>query len=440
MTTRQADSEALLDRCRTAGWRVERSSRGYKVYDGGGTMHTVHLTYSDHRSLKNTLAGLERAGLTEAEQAIKNTRLTESRTRADVAREVAEKRGKELATKTQIRRATGPYMTEIEDVPLDWFTTPHPAPWMRWCNITPDLANTLLGYHNGDNRPLAESTTNYYRDIILAGMWHLTHQGMAMDTRALVQDGQHRLSAVVAAGKIDPDVVVPFAVFVGMPPENFKAIDEGKLRNARQLFGKMGEKNSSCLQTTVRLVYYYQDGDARRSARLRLPNQVVVDTFGTDECGYRESAAFGQKNYLKLWCSNGALGAAHYLISKENGRDNDFVHQFFSGLTTGLIPGTRTVLDDDDPRNAFREKMQQLRIKGETRTAMTQLGMLIATWNNLINSRRIRHLMFTNDSPIPKVLRCIPGDGGRPSFFQPAPGLAVPGPNVPVVSFKDAAA
>lgn len=47
-----------------AGWRVERSSRGWKLYSPDGkVLVVVHRTDSDHHAYKNTLARLRRGGL-----------------------------------------------------------------------------------------------------------------------------------------------------------------------------------------------------------------------------------------------------------------------------------------------------------------------------------------------------------------------------------------
>lgn len=427
MGSRQADSETLVARCQRIGWRVVRGTRGYKIYDPLGAMHTVHLTYSDIKSLSNATRELERAGLVDAEQALEKARLTETRSRNDIARQAADERAQRLAENASVARAAGPYMIEAEDVPLEWVVSAHPAPWMRWVNITPEMADKIITDHNGDNRPLDPVTVRHYRDIILAGMWHLTHQGAAFDTRGMLQDGQHRFYAIrEAAELLGEPLKVPMAVFVGMPEENFKAIDEGRLRTARQLFDKGGERNTTHLQGCVRLTFYYQDDNARRMSRLRLPNQVILDQFAADPDNYRASVRWAATNWRKIpGISVPALAAAHYLIRKTNGTEaeNEYVKQFFNGLTTGLIPYTRVILDDDDPRIAYRRKlarMKELAAKGdrtERRTTLTHLGMILATWNNTVTSRRIRNLIFTDDSPIPQVLRCIPGDGAKPTLF-----------------------
>lgn len=425
MGSRQAESEALIDRCRRAGWRIERGTRGWKVYNGANRMFTIHLTYGDSKSLQNAERQVVAGGLEEDEKAIAGARLTENRTRNDVAREQAERRGEQMAAKASITRAAGPYLIACEDVDLEWLTTPHPAPWMRWCNITSEQAAKVLKDHNNDNRPISEVVVDRYTAIIGAGLWQLTHQGVAFDTRGILQDGQHRKTAQVrAAAQLGESITLPYAVFVGMPPENFKVIDEGALRVARQLFAKGGEKNTGNLQSMIRLVYYYRDGDARRSARLRLSNQVVVDTFAKDEDAFRESTNWAVSRGPKIRGMNiSSLAAAHYLIRKVNGDDNEYVRQFFSGVADGAVPGTRLMLMEDDPRHALRKKLSDIRDatergrKGERRSGLTVLGMIIVAWNNMVRTNKIRNLYFTDDNPIPEILRCIPGEGGVPSLF-----------------------
>lgn len=434
MGSRMADSMDLIERCRKAGWRTERGARGWKVYNGANTMYAIHLTYSDYKSLENATRRLVAMGLEDDEKALESARLTENRTRNDIAREQADLRAEKMAAKTSITRAAGPYLVDCEDIDMDWLVTPHPAPWMRWCNITSVQAAKILKDHNNDNRTLSPATGNRYRDIVLADLWNLTHQGLAFDTRGVLQDGQHRLWALVEAAKLTGETItVPFAVFVGMPPENFKVIDEGALRVARQLFGKIGEKNTGIMQSCVRLVYYYQDGDARRAARLRLPNQVILDTFTADQDAYRRSVTWAAGKGPKVrGASLPALAAAHYLIHKVNGAGNEYVRQFFEGIATGTVPGTRVLLEEDDPRYALLKKFTNIKdmvsrgAKTERRSSLSQLGMVLATWNNMVRTNKIRNLYFNDDTAIPEILRCIPGEGGVPALFlSPMNGAVV---------------
>jgi len=428
MGSRMADSLAVVRRAKKAGWRVEPNGDGqHYVWDAAGRKHVVHNTYSDGRwSLKNLVADLERGGLIEAEQKMANTRVTETRSKLQIAREKAEEEAKRLANGARLTKAAGPYLTDPEPCDLGWLTTPHPLPWMKWMYLDGETAQTLLDEFNADNRPLNERQVEHYRRIIMSpvpegyarppwlapGQWHLTHQGLAIDTRGMVQDGQHRLRAVVEAAEETEELLVPFAVFVGMPQENFKAIDEGLLRTAAHLFGKSHEKNGSTLANAIRLVNAYKDGNPRRQIRLKVPNQVIIDTFEENPEEFRDCANVGQAAYRKVNAQAGAIAAARYVIRRANlGAENPFVTAFFEGLITGRKAGTRQALDDDDPRAVFREFMLDVKTKRRARriVGIDAMAMIILSWNNCVtgNHSRTFPMRFTEESPIPRVVVCL---------------------------------
>lgn len=415
MGSRQADSLALAGRCEKVGWRVENSTRGIKVYNDAGRMFTIHKSYSDVNSLSNATRDLERGGLLEAERAMAELKFQSAQDTITKARKSAAKKATAMAAEgaklSAVAKAAGPYLTDPEDVLISWFAEPHPSPWMRWVNITAEIAHYLLATHNTANRPINAKNVEHYKNIILSGQWHMTHQGIAMDTEAVLQDGQHRLAGVEAAAQevleADGSVLkVPFAFFVGMPPENFKAIDEGLLRNAAQLFSRDGEKNGGTMQTSIRLVIAYRTDNPRGRFRLKFTNEAILDTFAENPDEFRRAASVAQSHYRKLHTAAGPFAAAMYLLRKANGEDNQFVSAFIEGLMTGRKAGTRVALDDDDPRAVYRETMQNARIKGKRFTGLDQLGMLIISWNNLVNSYSPRYMRFADDAPIPRIVVC----------------------------------
>ncbi len=414
MASRMAEATALARRCERAGLRVVQVNKGFKVYGHDGKMVPIHLTPSDVRALANNEKQLERIGLKEAEANMAQVRFSEKeaadkKANDSIARKTTAAR--KSAQTAALTRVTGGYLTEPEDVGIMWFAERHPAPWMRWVYITPEIASYLLKNHNSDNRPLNGKQVEHYRRIILSGQWHLTHQGIAMDTNAVLQDGQHRLEAVVSAGMTsgDDDLKVPFAFYVGMPPENFKAIDEGLLRTAAQLFSKGGEKNGTTLQTTIRMVIAYKDPDLRGGIRLKVPNGRIIDQFSEDPERFRECAGHAQTHYRKYRTSPGAVAAAQYLLRGANGDDNRYVHAFFEGLRTGLKTGTRMVLDDDDPRNVYRESMQRSKegLLKKKFTSTDQLALMITAWNNLVSGLRPRYMKYGDgEIPMPRIMVC----------------------------------
>lgn len=65
--------------------------------------------------------------------------------------------------------------------------------------ITPEIAKRYLE-HNRCNRKMRPGDVNFYASQMRAGLWKLTHEGIAFDTEGNLADGQHRLLAVVKSG------------------------------------------------------------------------------------------------------------------------------------------------------------------------------------------------------------------------------------------------
>ena len=112
--------------------------------------------------------------------------------------------------------------------------------------VTPNQAFRWLE-GNTHNRPVNPRHVERLASDMKAGRWRLTHQGIAFDVTGLLQDGQHRLYAVIEA-----DVSVLMRVFYNEPPENRHVLDTGDRRSNLDVLtitGQVGEVNSLLLAT-----------------------------------------------------------------------------------------------------------------------------------------------------------------------------------------------
>src|SRR4051812_36080512 len=78
-------------------------------------------------------------------------------------------------------------------------------------SITPAIAAAILK-NNIANRPVRQMAIDEYAQEMSAGRWALTHQGIAIDEKNTLLDGQHRLLAVMQSG-----VTVVMQVTRGVP-------------------------------------------------------------------------------------------------------------------------------------------------------------------------------------------------------------------------------
>lgn len=90
--------------------------------------------------------------------------------------------------------------------------------------IGPDQAVKWLE-RNTRNRPLDQKHVDYLASEMKAGRWKLTHHGIAFDINDVLQDGQHRLWAIVMSG-----CTVEMSVTFNTSEDCIQYVDGGKKR------------------------------------------------------------------------------------------------------------------------------------------------------------------------------------------------------------------
>lgn len=121
--------------------------------------------------------------------------------------------------------------------------------------VTPALALAFLE-RNVRNRPIAENRVALYARDIEAGAWVSNNQGLAFGADGELYDGQHRLWAVVRAGRPATMLVV-----TGLPPEARATIDQGRSRSvgdALRIFD--GEVHGRRIVAWLRALQELEDG------------------------------------------------------------------------------------------------------------------------------------------------------------------------------------
>lgn len=117
--------------------------------------------------------------------------------------------------------------------------------------ITPEMAASLLGTMPL-NRPLRSKRIERYCLSRLAGNWVLTHQGIAIDPKGRLRDGQHRLRMIVKTNK--PTVL--FVVY-NVPYEAFIHMDEQVSRSVRDAIRCAEKGDFSCSMISVANIFEY---------------------------------------------------------------------------------------------------------------------------------------------------------------------------------------
>jgi len=93
--------------------------------------------------------------------------------------------------------------------------------------VTPEMAKKWLESSNPHNRRIYPSTVACYARDMMSGLWEFNNQGIGFGKDGTLLDGQHRLSAVIAA-----NMPVRFPVFYGLNKSAQATVDGGKPRGA----------------------------------------------------------------------------------------------------------------------------------------------------------------------------------------------------------------
>ena len=93
--------------------------------------------------------------------------------------------------------------------------------------MTPEWAKSILDSQNSKNRAIRPNAVKKIAFAILDGHWKLSHQGIAIDINGQLQDGQHRLAAVVQSG-----MSIQILLTTGCDPQSFDVLDCGVNRTA----------------------------------------------------------------------------------------------------------------------------------------------------------------------------------------------------------------
>lgn len=394
MATRRTEALAIVARARKLKWSVEQLPGGeYRITCPDGHRVQVHGSPSDVNHLATILRQLNRHGFADAEavlaaeeEATREAKLT--RDRESNARKAA------LAAKqaSALARAAGPYAPA--QITLDDIFAEHPAPLVfHRVAITPVMAKALLE-RNSRNRPIRAADVAEWSQVLRTHRWRYTHQGVALDVDGKLQDGQHRLSAIVETG-----IAAELMVSVGMPPDNFAVIDTGRRRSAAAVLAMGGATHSALTASATRLLYLYEVWGPAMLDHLseRVGNDVIGEVHAKldpDLLGFAVSAAGRLRREVGIGPSGPA--AAFYLIAC---RVNDTRPQAFA---EDLIHG---VASDDDPVYAARRAMTR-QAAGMTRklNAASVMALILKCWNARVAGRKATSLVVRGGSNMPTVV------------------------------------
>lgn len=244
--------------------------------------------------------------------------------------------------------------------------------------ISPALAEMMLE-HNADNRPLRQKYVGELAALIRGGRWRLTSQGISFARDGTLNNGQHRLSAIIAAG-----VTVPVQVSFGEDRDIFPMLDTGKGRSGGDALHIAGYKFWNNLAAAARLYKFVTSENPHVNQRLN-PEDILDIVEHNKQL--EDVCADGSRIAQKLKCPSAPIITALYLI-KKNSAEADRLPVFIGRLADG------DELRRRDPilvlRNMIVQKGFEAPQRGGTGIANTSLRLcagVVLAWNKWITVR-----------------------------------------------------
>lgn len=257
--------------------------------------------------------------------------------------------------------------------------------------VTPEQAAIYLK-HRAKNRGISSNKVESYVADIRAGRFQLSHQAIAFDEHGVLFDGQHRLAAIVRAGR---SIVLTVARY-HVPPA-MAVIDSGISRSFKNVLQLNGFPYATEHAAAVTYLCYYDDHmlgfyqrktyspQARLAVQDRFPNVVESVKF----CSHPRVRMIPASALAFVHC----LGARKYQyrdFAGDPATANEFVRQVQDGNN----------LDRDVATFVLRETLMRTPRRAKSiMNSRVRLGLVIKAYNFFALDRPVKLLKLTSEFP-----------------------------------------
>lgn len=265
---------------------------------------------------------------------------------------------------------------------------------MQLMSVTPELAASWLKM-NTKNRPLSILTIKRYVSEMNAGTWrHPTGESLIFDTDGVVQQGQHRLHAVVVSGK-----TIEFWVMFNADPNDFEVIDTGKKRSIGDVMSMQGVKNQNVVAATTRLLYLHMNAGHSLNGswdQTKLTRSEQLNFHQRYEKIIQNAVLEGERLRRTARISASQFASVHAYIQIIS-NDISQLDKFVEGVSTG------SMLPNQSPILALRTWASSPR--PVTRNSQ-KVGVSIITksWNAYIKGAPMKTAYWRADESMPTPL------------------------------------
>jgi hypothetical protein len=263
-------------------------------------------------------------------------------------------------------------------------------PYTVVISVTPEIAERWLA-KNTHNRVVRPNVVDAYARDMAKGDWKLTGESIKWSVDQQLQDGQHRLLAIVKSGK----TIQTFVTF-NLPNDAQSAMDSGAKRTAGDALNLDGEKYSALLASTIRLAIAIETGGYENAGHYTATHAEIID-FLASRSGLREAAEFAGPIPTKTKVPPTVVAYTYWRLAQINQAD---AARFWNSAASkvGLVEG--------DPVIALTEKISDAHRNRHVLTKTAILSLIFRSWNAWRAGKTLRLLRINSTTggliPVPE--------------------------------------
>lgn len=261
--------------------------------------------------------------------------------------------------------------------------------------IAPEMAREWLKNNHG-NRKLARRAVTAYADAIRRGEWQCNGESIKFASDGSLMDGQHRLHAIIEAGRGITSIVVR-----GLNRADFDTIDIGRSRRLNDMLFIEGEKYCGHTATAISMLWKYLNGEFINH-RTKCTNHTGMELLRRFP-HLRHSMAFVEslRKTSNLPASAGIAGALHCMITAAS--DVATASRFMTLLASGAG------LSSDDPIYLLRERLMANKTGRAKLPIEDVVALMIKAYNAHISGDKMKNLWWRRKGKSPEAFPIMVG-------------------------------
>lgn len=258
------------------------------------------------------------------------------------------------------------------------------------------------------NRPLVGKRVQALAEAIKRGEWIENGETVKFNGGGVLVDGQHRLAAIVKAGKR-----VTVWVVRGLPSEAQETVDIGSARSVGNMLSLRGYRNANELAGCARIIWTYRNhGELYSAAAFLPPTPQQILAVVENEPMLPEWVTWGgtiSRNDPALRLTKTFVAGLGFCFAAESSEED--AKTFFAELVTPLHL--------TDPTAVLRKRLLQQGFHSQMPPRL-RLALVVKAWNAWIRGDRPTRLTWRAGGASKEAFPMILGPGDIPPETEDA--------------------